>query len=142
MSRKTAREQAFKLIYELAVEGEPNSFSLELMTENCDDADTLFINKLYDGVREKFDFLKSVVERYSKGFSFERIFKIDCALIMMASYEILYIDDIPTAASVNEAVELAKKYSTDKSAAFINGVLASVAADKEELLNEESVQDN
>ena len=142
MSRKTAREQAFKLIYELAVEGEPNSFSLELMTENCDDADTLFINKLYDGVREKFDFLKSVVERYSKGFSFERIFKIDCALIMMASYEILYIGDIPTAASVNEAVELAKKYSTDKSAAFINGVLASVAADKEELLNEESVQDN
>lgn len=142
MSRKTAREQVFKLIYEYTVEGEPNDFSLDLALENCDDEDSIFIRKIYEGVSEKFEFLKSVIERYSKGFSFDRIFKIDCALIMLAGYEILYINDIPVGASVNEALELAKKYSTDKSVSFVNGVLASIAANKEELLNEESEQDN
>ena len=78
MSRKTAREQVFKLIYERCVEGEPNDFSLDLTLEKCDDNDALFIRKLYAGVNEKFEFLKRAIERYSKGFTFDRIFKIDC----------------------------------------------------------------
>ncbi|MCI9031254.1 MAG: transcription antitermination factor NusB [Clostridia bacterium] len=141
MSRKTAREQVFKLIYERCVEGEPNSFSLDLTLEKCDDDDALFIRKLYAGINEKYAYLQRIIERYSKGFTFERIFKIDCGLLMLASYEILYIDDIPVAASVNEALELAKKYSTDKSVSFINGVLASVASNKEKLLKEEFEND-
>ena len=60
---------------------------------------------------------------------------------MLAAYEILYIDDIPVAASVNEALELAKKYSTDKSVSFLNGVLASIAANKEQLSKEELEDD-
>ena len=141
MSRKTAREQVFKLIYERCVEGEPNSFSLDLTLEKCDDDDALFIRKLYAGINEKYAYLQRIIERYSKGFTFERIFKIECGLLMLASYEILYIDDIPVAASVNEALELAKKYSTDKSVSFINGVLASVASNKEKLLKEEFEND-
>ena len=141
MSSKTAREQVFKLIYERCVEGEPNSFSLDLTLEKCDDDDALFIRKLYAGINEKYAYLQRIIERYSKGFTFERIFKIDCGLLMLASYEILYIDDIPVAASVNEALELAKKYSTDKSVSFINGVLASVASNKEKLLKEEFEND-
>ena len=141
MSRKTAREQVFKLIYERCVEGEPNDFSLDLTLEKCDANDALFIRKLYAGVNEKFEFLKRAIERYSKGFTFDRIFKIDCGLLMLAAYEILYIDDIPVAASVNEALELAKKYSTDKSVSFLNGVLASIAANKEQLSKEEIADD-
>ena len=141
MSRKTAREQVFKLIYERCVEGEPNDFSLDLTLEKCDNDDALFIRKLYAGINEKYDFLKSAIERFAKGFTFDRIFKIDCGLLMLAAYEILYIDDIPVAASVNEALELAKKYSTDKSVSFLNGVLASIAADKDKLLKEELEND-
>ena len=55
---------------------------------------------------------------------------------MIASYEILFCEDIPDKVSVNEAVEIAKIYSTDNSPSFINGVLAGVIRDKEELLNE------
>lgn len=139
MSRKTAREQVFKLVYERCVIGEPNEFSAQLTLENCDESDSIYIRKLYDGINERFEFLQSVIEKFSKGFAFERIYKIDCALIMIASFEILYLEDIPTQVSINEALELAKVYSTDKSFSFINGILASVNANKEELLNE---QDN
>ena len=92
--------------------------------------------KLYEGVNEKYEFLKTVIEKYAKGFAFERIFKLDCALIMVASYEILFLDDIPVGVSVNEAVEFAKQYSTEKSRSFVNGILASVVANKEELTEE------
>lgn len=139
MSRKTAREKVFKLVYERCVNDAPNDFSLQLALEETDEADAIYIRKIYEGVNEKYDFLKECIERYAKGFSFARIYKIDCALLMIAAYEILYLDDIPTQVSVNEALELAKVYSTEKSFSFINGLLASVNMNKEELLHE---QDN
>ena len=82
------------------------------------------------------DFLKSVVSRFLRGFNIDRIYKIDLAILYVACYEILFMPDVPEKVSVNEAVELAKTYSTDKSPSFINGVLAGVIAAKEELLNE------
>lgn len=137
MSRKTAREQVYKLIYERCVNGVCDDFSLELCIGEMPSEDEIFVRKLYNGVNEKYDFLKGAIEKYSKNFVFDRIFKLDCALILVAAYEILYLDDIPVGASINEALEFAKKYSTDKSQSFINGVLASVVANKEELLNEQ-----
>ena len=136
MSRKTAREQVYKLIYERCVNEEPEEFSLQLALDGCNEDDGIFIRKLFEGVNENYEFLKSIVERYSKGFSFERIFKIDCAVIMVAAYEILYLDDIPVKVSVNEALEFVKAYSADKSFSFVNGVLASVVKEKEVLLSE------
>lgn len=137
MSRKSAREQVYKLIYERCVNGEPDNFSLQLCLEDVSSEDGIFITKLFEGVNEKFEYLKSIINRFSKGFVFERIFKLDCALIMVAAYEILYLDDIPVGVSVNEALEFAKSYSTEKSYSFINGVLASIAENKEELLSEQ-----
>lgn len=136
MSRKTAREQVYKLIYERCVNAEADNFSLELCLQDISSEDEIFIRKLYEGVNEKYEFLKTVIEKYAKGFAFERIFKLDCALIMVASYEILFLDDIPVGVSVNEAVEFAKQYSTEKSRSFVNGILASVVANKEELTEE------
>ena len=136
MSRKTAREQVYKLIYERCVNGEADNFSLELCLQDISSEDEIFIRKLYEGVNEKYEFLKTVIEKYAKGFAFERIFKLDCALIMVASYEILFLYDIPVGVSVNEAVEFAKQYSTEKSRSFVNGILASVVANKEELTEE------
>ena len=62
--------------------------------------------------------------------------KIDLAIRLISSYEILFMEDVPGKVSANEAVELAKTYSTDNSPAFINGIIASVIKNKESIINE------
>ena len=134
--RKTARENAFKLIFEKLINDESDELGYAALTEVLDENDKDFLDALVGGVDKEKDFLKSVVSRFLRGFNIDRIYKIDLAILYVACYEILFMPDVPEKVSVNEAVELAKTYSTDKSPSFINGVLAGVIAAKEELLNE------
>ena len=134
--RKTARENAFKLIFEKLINDESDELGYAALTEVLDENDKNFLDALVGGVEKEKDFLKSVVSRFLRGFNIERIYKIDLAILYVACYEILFMPDVPEKVSVNEAVELAKTYSTDKSPSFVNGVLAGVIAAKEELLNE------
>lgn len=136
MSRKSARENAFKLVYEYLETGERNGLTLEILCEGNDASDMKFTEEIYDAVLENFDFLKSVVERYSCEFSFDRIYKTDLAALMIATCELLFREDIPEKVSVNEALELSRTYSTEKSTSFVNGILASVISHREELINE------
>ncbi len=136
MSRKTSRENAFRLVYEYIETGERNDFTKELLCAKDAPSDAEFTEELYDAVIENYGFLKSVIQRYSKDFSFERIYKTDLAALMIAVCELLLRDDVPEKVSANEAVELSKTYSTEKSASFVNGVLASVIANKDELKKE------
>ena len=134
--RKTARENAFKLIFERLINDESDELGYAALTESLDENDKNFLDTLVNGVEREKDFLKSVVSRFLRGFNIDRIYKIDLAILYVACYEILFLDDVPEKVSVNEAVELAKTYSTDKSPSFINGVLAGVIAGKEDILNE------
>ncbi len=134
--RKTARENAFKLIFEKLINDESDELGYAALTEVLDENDKNFLDALVGGVEKEKDFLKSVVSRFLRGFNIDRIYKIDLAILYVACYEILFMPDVPEKVSVNEAVELAKTYSTDKSPSFVNGVLAGVIAAKEELLNE------
>lgn len=134
--RKTARENAFKLIFEKLINDESDELGYSALIEVLDENDKNFLDALVGGVEKEKDFLKSVVSRFLRGFNIDRIYKIDLAILYVACYEILFMPDVPEKVSVNEAVELAKTYSTDKSPSFINGVLAGVIAAKEELLNE------
>lgn len=134
--RKTARENAFKLIFEKLINDESDELGYAALTEVLDENDKDFLDAIVGGVEKEKDFLKSVVSRFLRGFNIDRIYKIDLAILYVACYEILFMPDVPEKVSVNEAVELAKTYSTDKSPSFINGVLAGVIAAKEELLNE------
>lgn len=134
--RKTARENAFKLIFEKLINDESDELGYAALTEVLDENDKDFLDSLVGGVEKEKDFLKSVVSRFLRGFNIDRIYKIDLAILYVACYEILFMPDVPEKVSVNEAVELAKTYSTDKSPSFVNGVLAGVIAAKEELLNE------
>ena len=84
------------------------------------------MEKVYYGVIEKYDELKEIIVSHAQGFSFDRIFKPDLSALLLALYEMKYMPDIPNAVSINEAVELVKTYSTDKSHVFVNGILASV----------------
>lgn len=134
--RKTARENAFKLIFEKLINADSDELGYAALTEGLDENDKNFLDTLLCGVETEKEFLKSVVSRFLRGFNLDRIYKIDLAILYVSCYEILFLTDVPDKVSVNEAVELAKTYSTDKSPAFVNGVLAGVIADKEEILNE------
>lgn len=134
--RKTARENAFKLIFEKLINEDSDELVYAALTEGLDENDKNFLDTLLCGVETEKEFLKSVVSRFLRGFNLDRIYKIDLAILYVSCYEILFLTDVPDKVSVNEAVELAKTYSTDKSPAFVNGVLAGVIADKEEILNE------
>lgn len=134
--RKTARETAFKLIFEKLINEDSDELGYAALTEGLDENDKNFLDTLLCGVETEKEFLKSVVSRFLRGFNLDRIYKIDLAILYVSCYEILFLTDVPDKVSVNEAVELAKTYSTDKSPAFVNGVLAGVIADKEEILNE------
>ncbi|MDE6398644.1 MAG: transcription antitermination factor NusB [Clostridiales bacterium] len=136
MSRKSARENAFRLVYEYLETGERNDFTKELLCADDVPSDSAFTAEIYDAVLGAFDFLKSVIERYSKDFAFDRIYKTDLACLLIAACELLLRADVPEKVSVNEALELSRTYSTEKSGAFINGILASVIANKEQLKEE------
>ncbi len=136
MSRKSARENAFRLVYEFLETGERNDFTKELLCKNEAPDDVAFTCGIYDTVIENYEHFKSVISRYSKDFAFDRIYKTDLAALMISVAELLFMEDVPVKVSVNEALELSRAYSTEKSFSFVNGILASVIANKEELKNE------
>ncbi len=132
MSRQSAREIVFKLVYEFNVNGEPDPFSLKILSGNELEEDVSFITGCYNGIVEKAAELRAIIARFSKDFDIDRIYKTDLAALMLAIYEIYYRDDIPDKVSANEATELAKTYSSEKSYSFVNGILAAVIKEKEE----------
>ena len=89
--------------------------------------DRTYIEDIVTGVFSNLDELDGVVELYAKGWKLPRIAKIDLSILRLCIYEIKYRDDIPFNISVNEAVELAKKYGTEDSGSFINGILSNAA---------------
>ena len=127
--RALAREIAFKKIYESMFNQNSNEdlqllFDLDNLT---DDEDKQFVNTL---VQLYFDNKIEVDETINKllvDYSPERIFKIDRAIISLATVEMKYYKQTPLAVVINEAVNLAKKYGTDKSYSFVNGILKSIS---------------
>lgn len=125
MSRQVARDRAFKLIFEFVFSKEIDE---DLLEEYISESDVLneqeYIKTVVFGVAQKYDYLTEKIKSFSVGFSLQRIFKIDLAILLLASYEIEFMPDIPFKVSINEACELAKLYSTEKSVSFVNGVLS------------------
>ena len=126
MSRKKSRELLFKMVFELCFQ-KPEGVDEDLFAlDSLDEENKEFILSMYEGIKNNFDEIVSVVEKHLKGYTLDRVFKIDLAILIMAVYEIKYVKETPINVVINEAVELAKKYSTEKSYSFINGVLANV----------------
>ncbi|MBQ8468764.1 MAG: transcription antitermination factor NusB [Clostridia bacterium] len=129
-SRKDAREVAFKLIFEYLFSGQKNDLTFnELSSEFELQSEQDYVSKVYYGAIEKSQELNDIIKQHAKGFSLDRIYKVDKAILFVALYEVLYLKNIPYKVSINEAVELAKKYSTEKSPSFINGILSKVEKD-------------
>ncbi len=128
MGRRASREAAMKLLYQLEIQKSDRSEQIDtaLHDENLTDSDRKYIRGIIDGVSERVALLDRVIERYAMGWKINRLSKVDLSILRIGIYEILYREDIPFSVSVNEAVELAKKYSNEDAGAFVNGLLAKV----------------
>ena len=135
MSRKKARDNAFKCIYELEFIKDKN---LDDILSNCYEENNNsteekeYIQMIVNGVKENIKKIDDIILSKLKNWSLDRIAKIDLAILRLAIYEILYVDSIPNKVSANEAVELAKTYGNNDSKSFVNGVIAKVIEDKED----------
>ncbi len=135
MSRKKARDNAFKCIYELEFgrDEDLNKILENCYEENDNKPDEMeYIEMALKGVKENLAEIDSIILSKLKNWSIERIAKIDLAILRLAIYEINYVEDIPEKVSANEAVELAKTYGNNDSKSFVNGVIAKVIESKEE----------
>lgn len=123
MKRSEEREQAFCLIFE-SMFGDDTSEAVSLYSENIEEV-SAYAENVFNGVCEKSEELDECISTYLKGWKINRIPKINLAILRLAVYEIKYVDDVPQSVAINEAVELAKKYSGKEDASFINGVLGA-----------------
>ena len=129
MSRKNARETLYKLVFEYLFSGTKNGQTegLLLLDASLTDDDRDYVRASYEGISAHYDELSSVISKYIPGYSsVDRLVKGDFAALLISTYELLYSPDIPASVSINEAVELVKRFSTSKSSSFVNGVLASI----------------
>lgn len=127
--RNDARENAFKLIFESLFHDVDRELSLPNLKELKKEDDQKFFDSLTSAFSEHKDELKLEIEGHLKNFDYSRVFRVDLALIYLALTEIKYCQS-PKAVAINEALELSKKYSTEKSSKFINGLISAIINNK------------
>lgn len=131
-ARTKARKRALDMLFQADVREE----SLEAIVaaeakraagEPDRAASWLYAREIVDGVRDHLEQIDELIASYAQGWTIDRMPNVDRALLRLASWEILHNPEVPTAVAIDEAVELAKEYSTDDSARFVNGVLGKIA---------------
>ncbi|HEX3033215.1 MAG TPA: transcription antitermination factor NusB [Bacillota bacterium] len=130
MARRQARETALKTMYQIdlgkvAVE---TAYANVLNEYPLEDEDREFARDLVTGTCSHLAEIDAIIRRVAVDWQLDRIAKVDRSILRLALYEIVYRKDVPDAVAVNEAVELAKLYSTDDSGKFVNGILGKVVA--------------
>ena len=125
-ARSKARKRAVDVLYEADVRG---SDALELLRERVALASPPIPDhavRLVEGVAEHAARVDELIDRHARGWSLERLPDVDRAILRMAVFELLWVDDVPDPVVIDEAVELARSLSTDDSPAYVNGVLGAV----------------
>ncbi len=133
MKRTETREMLFKALYEIEIQKDVSEEHTDLFLENNEITDNeaiSYIKKAIKEITERKDELEELISKnLKKDWTLDRISKTNIALLKLATYEIKYAE-VPFKVAINEAVDLAKKYSEETSSAFINGVLASIVAEE------------
>lgn len=133
MKRSEIREAVFLLLFRAefnSIEEMPEQMTMFFNSAEEDievpisDADRDYIITRSNAIVEKLSEIDKLISEKATGWTVERMGKVDLAIIRLGVYEIVFDDEIPLGVSINEAVELAKKYGRDESSAFVNGVLA------------------
>jgi len=127
-SRRLGREQALQALYSVTVGGrEPSDALTEILGDAAQSEHRAFVKDLVFGTLDYAGEADSIVGPLLEGWTIERLPTIDRLLLRMGAYELRKRPDTPTAVAINEAVELAKRFSTEDSGKFVNGVLNAVA---------------
>jgi N utilization substance protein B len=136
-TRRRAREFALQILYQLDVQEQLSdeqalgmfwrNFAATAEAEGAMAADLgeiqPFAEKLVRGVRENLTALDAQIQGASKNWRLERMARVDRNLLRLALYELKHVDDVPAKVAINEAIEIAKRYGTNESSAFVNGIL-------------------
>ena len=122
MSRRTARKQAFLNLYQSDVNESPLGPTMERWRQHKGNLEEYAV-RLARGVEGEREELDAVLSEVSVGWPVHRMSAVDRSILRLALYEMLYVDDVPPDVAVNEAVELAKGFSSEEAPAFVGGVL-------------------
>ncbi len=131
-ARSKARKRALDILYQADIRGDDLGVILaaeakRAASEPSREASWLYAREIVDGVIDNAEEIDEQITTFAKDWSLARMPAIDRAIIRMGVWEIMFNDEVPTAVAIDEAVELAKEFSTDDSGAFVHGVLGRVA---------------
>lgn len=133
MKRRELREHIFTILFRVEFMSEKDmEEQIELFFEDLAEArpsDVDYIKNKYMSVREKMPMIDQLIDEKSTGWKTGRMGKVELTILRLAVYEMLFDDDVPVTVAINEAVEIAKKFGGDDTPAFVNGILAKVAAE-------------
>lgn len=124
MKRREAREKAFQILFQNDM-NEMETEDLKAKLEKYETKDP-YLSDITHGVLHHKTDLDHHIEQHLKNWSLNRIAMVERSILRIATYEILYVEDIPVKVTINEAVELANKYGDDQSGKFVNGVLSNI----------------
>lgn len=128
MNRKVARENAFILLFEAECRDDETALEIYEYAENFRDFEIDdYVKNVFFGVFERRKEINELIDANLVGWSKKRISPVSRALLSLAAYEMLALDDVPAKVAINEAIELSKKYDDEKTYIFVNGVLNAVA---------------
>ena len=125
MGRKYARESTMKLLYQMEINSDFSEDVINIFFENnvFNTGEKAYIEEAIKTIIGNLEEIDSYIKDNIEGWELHRLARIDLSTLRIAIYEIVYRKDIPIEVSINEAIEIAKKYSTEESSKFINGVL-------------------
>lgn len=132
MSRRVARESAMKLLYQMELMEDFSQENLDLFIDNngFQEDEEKYIGNAIKGVVENLEKIDGFIDENVDDWAVNRLARVDLSILRISIYELLYRKDIPEQVSINEAIETAKKYSSEESAKFINGILGGFVRSK------------
>ena len=132
MKRRELREHIFGILFRVEFMNENEmEEQMELFFEDLAEArpaDVDYIKNKYLAIREKMPMIDILIDEKSTGWKTSRMGKVELTILRLAVYEMLFDEDVPSVVAINEAIEIAKKFGGDDTPAFVNGILAKVAA--------------
>jgi transcription antitermination protein NusB len=133
-ARSKARKRALDILFECEVRGLAVGETLDERVIAGEPPVNEYTVRLIRGIAEHRARIDELVSTYSQGWTLERMPTVDRNVLRIGVFEVLYVDDVPDAVAISEAMNLARDLSTDESPSFVNGVLGSVLRDKSELV--------
>ncbi len=131
MSRSELREHIFRMLFRVEFNNDEEMKEQEMLyfelLDEVSEKDQKYILQKYRAIAEKMEEIDQILNELSTGWKTRRMNCVDLTILRLATYEIRWDEDVPDKVAINEAVELAKKYSSDSGPSFVNGVLAKVA---------------